>query len=470
MQTVRKLERIDNTFGSDLMCSVQCGTEIIECDVADYNALGFRITCRDEKQFEMMLNSEIESARILFGKYVLGHLTHPKVLRAQEGTLGIVLVSTSRSTMTVVTRPRRLDVPYLLEPIVVGADPVRFKEKIVLRIVNISERGFRAKCSLSNKHLLTKHKFKDFEICIPTIGNFKCSFSITNIRAESKFITVGCEFLDATPTLNRAIGHFILLCTCLDANAGVESVEPEVFPKKLSPVLRFRRIDRRAEMDEVQKLRLLAYLKANKVVDGSTPESMTDEYDENSIITGAFIGSRLVGTFRIVFCTKGNPLPFEKYFPFPADGKYTRENCVEISRMAIDPAMQGSDVVFRVFQASALEFIPKTEYVFLLSTDDLAKNYLALGATKLEGPIPHPVAKDQQLSLFVLESARLKAGRMSALTWLFFAREFIDFLSSFGFTRRTRVPVFKYVRAPFELGAKRARKLIRSRKRKSQSN
>lgn len=457
---LRRLERIDNSFGTELFCTIECQLRTFRCDVADFNALGFRLSSRSMPEFEALMKEEIQTAKIHYGKYLLGFVTFPQVVRSQANSLGFVLVPTNRSKIEITTRPRRADIRYLLEPTLVGPDPVRLREKLIMRIDNISEKGFRAKCSLSNKHLLPKQKFRDFMMAIPGMGMFACSFEITNVRIDSDFLVLGCQFLNPSALLERSLRDFLLLCTCIERDER-RDFEGGKLPRKLSGLLRVRKIDHTLEMDAILDLRLKAYKDANKVADGATAASMRDEFDANSIILGAFIGSKVVGTLRIAFSRNGSPLPLEKFFKFPNYDRFARENSVEVSRMAIDPAAQGTDIFFRLMQGLALEFMPKKEFAFLMATDQLAGNYKAIGARRLEGPVPHPVAKDQFLSLYVVETAKVKKGNMSALAWLFFGRELVDFLSTFGFTQRTRFPVIKLFIAPLEIFSRKARRIRR---------
>ena len=458
----RRLERIENTFGSDLTCTVQCGSETFECGVADYNALGFRISCTEPQQFEKISREEIQSAQIRYGNYVLGFLTFPDISRATTTHGDLILVPSQKSRIQVVDRPLRADVPVLFEPVLVGPDPIKMREKLVFRVENISARGFRAKCSLSNRHLLPGQHLKDFSILIPTMGEFNCSFVIGNARVDRDFLILGCEFSGLTEKLAATIGDFLLLCSLSHKSADV-SPKLEHLPKKTSSILRLRRIDQSREMDKVLALRFSAYQGAHKLIPNAKISDMRDEHDQNAIVIGAFIGLHMVGTVRVVFSRGGSPFPFEKHFAFPETKALTRENCVELSKMAVATDLQGSDIVFRLLQAAAFEFISKCDYALLMSTKTLAKNYVSIGAEKLSENVPHPVVTGEIMNLYLFDNEKLKTGKMSALSWLFFAREIIDFVARFGFHAKTKPPVFKLLKAPIELASKRFKK-FRARK------
>lgn len=454
----RRLERIENGFGEDLVCELEVGGRKFTCAVSDYNALGFRLLCRNKRDYGLLHSADISSAKIIYGNYTLGAFTFPKVLRGNADSQKLVLIPSSRSNVQIVERPRRAPVPELLEPVLTGPDPIRLNEKAVMRVDNVSEGGFRAKCSLSNRHFLQGQLHRDFALFIPTTGLFKCSFRISSVRAEATHLWLGCELIGPTARLRKALRHFMLLCLFTSKDLDLHLAD-ERLPKRLTPILRIRRVNQDLEMDQVLSLRLRAYRAANKVFDGTQAVDMGDDYDKNSILLGAYVGTKIAGTVRVVFSRQGGAFPFEKFFRLPKG--FNRERSVELSRMAVEPALQGSDMAFRMMQAAALEFVPKADHAFLMSTEDLSENYLLLGAKRLAGPVPHPVNPGENLCLFVFNTEKLKFGKMSALAWLFFAREIIDFMSRFGFAKKTQTPLIKYARMPFELGFKKFKKFLR---------
>ena len=463
----RKLHRIGNDFGDDLKCKLSSGGRELICRVLDYNSLGIRILFATREDAEHARVHGVESAKVGFGNYQLGEFAFPEIRSGRASELEFIVLASESRSRSPVQREDRIDVPEILEPIATGPDPLRPREKFVMRILDISSSGFKAKCSLSNRHLMRGQILSGFSIQLPGIGAIKASFEITHLAADGRFLYLGCQFGGLGTKDRKLIQSFLLMCRLSAGDATLPDVR---FAAKdaLSQSLRVRRIDSVTDFQQVLALRLKAYLKANKVTDSTRPEDMTDEFDKNAIILGAFIGRRLVGTIRIVFSQDGSRFPFENYFPFPGlESGVVREESVEISKLAIDPEAQGSKVLFRIFQSFAIEFIPKKRFGILMATGTVARNYTLIGAKKISGALPHPVAKDQMLSLYVLDSRRLKSGRMSALAWLLFAREAIDFLARFGFARETRFPAIKIAQAPFEVIAKVARKMARRRRSKT---
>lgn len=457
MSDKRRLRRVENKFGSDLSCSIKTLDTTINCLVGDFNSLGIRVTCFSESDFQELIKSQLVSASIHYGTMAMGDLQNPRVLR----TLGqneLILVPTAKRGDVDNKREERATIPVLLEPLLTGKDPARINEMLILRLFNLSSQGFRAKCSRSNRHIFQGQVFSNYKLYLPSIGEIEVSFKVIDIQSVDEYLHIGCQLLDVSSANEVKLRSFLILCLLTEEK---KSVHLETGSKKFTKIIRIRRIDSQSDFEEVLRLRFEAYNGAHKLIENATIEDMTDEFDKNSIILGAFMGSKLVGTIRIVFSNNGSEFPFQKYFPFPVFKDVAPETSVEVSKLAIDPLVQGSDVLFRLFQTVAIEFVPKRSYALLMSTDSLAKNYMAIGAKKISGSVFHPVQKSERMSLYVIQTSDLKNARISALAWIFFGKEIQNFMITFGFMTKTKTAFLKFFKAPIELVPKLWRRLIR---------
>lgn len=461
MSDRRRLNRIENTYGTDMFCTLEVGGQAIPVEVMDFNSFGIRLRLSDA-QVKVDIGASIDSARIFYGTHLLGVFPLPTVVRVRESRNEIVLIPNQNGAGGYMERSERARVPFVLEPLIIGADPIRLKEQLIFRVENLSTTGFGAKCSLSNRHLLAGTQLENFKMILPGLGEINCSFRLSNVRPGKNAIQLGCAFLELDTNARKTIQGFLMLC--MYTNAKEQSVNEEMLKKsgKLLSLIRVRRIDSEKDRMAVNELRFKAYSGANKLVENATVVDMQDDFDGDAMVLGAFIGPKLIGTFRIVFGGGGRPFPFEHYFPFPSVPGVTREQTVEVGKLAIDPTFQGSEILFRLFQTFAIETLPKRRYAVLLSTNSLAKNYVMIGASKIPGAVcDHPVLKNEQLQLFLIEAGKFSTGRMSALAWVGFAREVVDFMSTFGFATKTTFPLAKYVLVPMELGYKYWRRLMR---------
>ena len=190
-------------------------------------------------------------------------------------------------------------------------------------------------------------------------------------------------------------------------------------------------------MTGILKVRFESYKKAKKIDESVTSFlDMGDEYDDNSIILAAFLGTKIVGTIRIVFSKNESLFPFEKIFPFPQ--KITRDNLVEVSRLAILPEYQGSDIILKLFQGFATEYMSKKRYALCMATKKIAPYYTSIGAKRISEEKTHPVLLDESLTCYLFDVVSLEKGKMSGTAWYLFAREVIDHMSKFGVTRKPR--------------------------------
>ena len=461
MEDRRRLRRIENRFGSDLNCLVQTVSSSISCEVVDFNSLGLRIRCNSLEESDLIAKSSIKRATISYGTMDLGNFHSPTVKKNEGQSLELILLPKVQIADPSNAREERANIPELFEPLVVGHDPVRIKETLVMRIDNISSKGFRAKSSLSNRHLFQGQLLENFIIYLPSIGEMKVSFRVLNMRHSEGFLYLGCQFEQTNREDDIKVKSFLLLCLLSSQNNSDSAERTDLLPRKISSILRVRRVDSREDFQEVLKLRHEAYSGAHKLTEDSTVQDMEDEFDQNSVVLGAFMGKKLVGTIRIVFSKGESKFPFEKYFDFFSGSVGEREKYVEVSKLAISPRLQGGDVLFRLFQVFAIEFMPKREYALLMATDSLAKNYISIGAKRISGSCPHPVLKDESLSLYLLETQKLKDTKMSALAWFFFGREIHQFMSKFGFTPKTGFQFFKMLRLPIEIAPKLVRKVLK---------
>lgn len=462
MAEKRRLRRVENKFGNDLTCLVKTESKEIECLVGDFNSLGIRITCHNQIDFELLVKSPLLGASIRYGIMEMGDFQNPTVLRTL-GANELILVPPVRRGNVDNKREERAKVPELLEPLLTGPDPARINEVLIFRLFNLSSQGFRAKCSRSNRHIFQGQGFKNYKLYLPSVGEINVSFKIIDVQSVDGYLHVGCQLEEVSDADKIKLRSFLILCLLTEEK---KSVHLDSGSKKFSKIIRIRRIDSQEDFDEVLRLRFEAYSGANKLTENATMQDMTDEFDRNSIILGAFMGKKLVGTIRIVFSDGQSQFPFQKYFPFPSYKDVAPLSSVEVSKLAIDPLVQGSDVLFRLFQTVAIEFVPKRSYALLMSTDSLAKNYVAIGAQKISGSVFHPVQKTEKMSLYVIETDDLKNARISALAWIFFGKEIQNFMITFGFMTKTKTAFLKLFKAPFELAPKLMRRIwrrIRSR-------
>ena len=139
-----------------------------------------------------------------------------------------------------------------------------------------------------------------------------------------------------------------------------------------------------SEYQEILKLRWRAYRNEGKILEDTDVQGMKDDYDPRSLIYAVQIGKTVVATFRLVFAKRNEDLPFEKYFEYEKIERFKncpRSQVIEISRLAIDPIFQGSDILVTIIRNLVVELTikVKVKYSACLATRDLAKYYTEIG-------------------------------------------------------------------------------------------
>jgi hypothetical protein len=135
----------------------------------------------------------------------------------------------------------------------------------------------------------------------------------------------------------------------------------------------------------------------------------------------------------------GQTFPFETYFGSCESLGIVRNNACEISRLAILPAFQGSDL-FVGFVRVTIQILVHLglDTVFCLATNKLTSMYQRIGADRVSGPVRHPVLVDEFLNLYRIKTAWFLTGtRMDLEVWKKISEEAMSHLTYYGFLRHS---------------------------------
>jgi hypothetical protein len=124
----------------------------------------------------------------------------------------------------------------------------------------------------------------------------------------------------------------------------------------------------------------------------------------------------------------------------------------EVSRFAIDPHYQGTDLFFALFRKIIFEIgAKKINSPVCLATKKLSKYYIGIGAKPVSKAIPHPTIEGETLTLYLFDPDCIISGKMSSLGWLFVAKPALKLLWKFKFVRKPSSGISKYFLAVPEL-------------------
>lgn len=466
MQAERRgLRRINNKYGSELTASLQCGSEIFSAEVSDYNSLGVSLKIDIS---EVDVNSfKIDKLQLHYGKEVVCEIAYPKVIHHQRESRKTVVSLSAQDSERRAQRQNseRVDLGFSFHGSVYGVDPFTLDQTLVFRMSNFSSEGFALISSKSNRHLTVGLKLNNYTLMIPGYDLMKVSFQIQNIQDTGTHIKLGCRFLGVDKKLKKATQKILFTHSkiALEDESTKLSVRERIKSiGKFGSWIRVRKISTESDYEQALKIRYEAYKAALKTEAHQTWKDMADEYDKHSIIYVAYVGQTVVGTIRLVFRENGRPLPFEKYLDITAIKQINPDSAAEITRFAIHPQFQGTDVFFSLFRKIIFEIGSKNiGSSVCLATEKLSKYYKAIGAFEVSEPIPHPTLSGETLTLYLFEPENFLKGRMSALGWFFVAKPSMRLLRKFGFIRTPDNDFFKYPMAVFEFLHMRVQKIFK---------
>lgn len=452
----RQLFRNSNKFGAELSCSCLIGGISYSFEVVDFNTLGIKLRSLELRD---LTSVSIERIQIKYFEKVICDFNGPRVVRSEGSDLLILSLDQNffdRNQSNLSNRSLRAPLPQMQQGVLWGVDPMTIEQLLYFRVTDISESGFRLISSKTNNHIFPGMEFENFELQIPGFQVAKVSFRIVNVKDQSDFLSFGCKFTKLGKGLQKTIKKVSVI---LGDPLSTNSEDNSIFKFNIKETKRFRghilvrQVKGQKDYQEVLKIRFKAYKAAQKVATDQTVESMSDVFDKHSIILIGYIGSKAVGTLRMVIKSSDSTLPCETHFSlsqFPEIG--TDGPIAEISRFAIDPMFQGTDLFLGMARKLLMEIAAKNiAYPLCLATPKMAGSYISLGAVPISEPIPHPIAADQTLTLYWLKPDNVLGAKTGSLSWIFIIRPALQRLRSFGYTEQKSNGLIHFIRAPFEL-------------------
>lgn len=452
MKENRSLRRIDNTFGSDLKAIVYYDNTPHEREVLNYNSLGVSIKIQEDDS--NIIN--IQKVELIYGKAVISEFVKPKLVRKDLQNKNMIISFSENDDGNLIKKERedRAEFAEVLQGSAITTDPFTIDQALIFKVANISEKGVRLTSSKSNRHLTPGLVLKNVDIMLPGYGIFKTDIKIKNVNDENNKLNLGCEFLKKSKEQDSILDKIVLTTNKLviPSNYSKELRSKIKKVKKFGNRIRVRRLSSEEEYEKVLYVRFNAYKAANKVKDGMTLFDMKDQYDEHAIIYAAFIGPNIVGTIRLVFRNNGNKLPLEEYFDISKISEINPDETVEISRFAIDPHFQGTDLFFALFRKNMIEMgMKQIKYPVCLATGELAPYYRTIGAKEISEPVPHPTLPNTFLTLFLFNPDNIARGKTSALGWFFITKPAKRIFNRFGLHMSRDLSFLKLFLLPIEL-------------------
>jgi hypothetical protein len=448
----RKIER-SNFDGDPLFrAHLKIGDFNIDADITDISSagVGLRLAENDMRHFQP--NSSIDELFVYYGKSLLCEAKNPKVVNLAENRIGVSFVEQGSRFDR---RAGRLIINPTMEPAMFAVDPIDHQHLLHLRVLNISMKGMLASTSISNRNIMPGVILKNTMI-LPGVGLVECELRVRNVKVQDKRTYLGCEFVGTTKKLEESIARFALI------GGENKDLPPEMYAQRLKElnfplssigvVTRLVRVSTKAQYEDMLRVRFAAYKAAAKVPEGWTAANMADEFDVQSFNYIGVANGISFATFRMTVCDHDDEhFPFESHEPFDAEKVgFARNEVFEVSKLAILPDFQKTDIVLSLFRKIGIETVKHKKGVLLLSTKALRRLYFKLGAKLISEEYPHPLIAGETLSLLVLPVENYMNGQgMSGLSWELLSKFVKDHFDRAGVEIGASAPSPKGLRAKF---------------------
>ena len=295
---------------------------------------------------------------------------------------------------------------------------------------------------MCNKHILVGSLLENCQLLLPGIGVLTVNLVVCNAFSKDKHLVFGCLFQSINKHALEMLAQYAII--------GGDNLPPHLSQRKellkaaglttrsLSKPCTIKVVETGQELEQILEVRFVAYQAVAKIPPGATSEIMEDAYDASSIIYCAKYGPDVIATMRVnISKSNGHKFPFETYFGSCENLGISRHNTCEISRLAILPEFQGSDL-FIGFVKVTIQMLVKLhlDTMFCVATNKLAPMYQRIGAERMSEPVRHPVLIDESLSLYRIKTSSFLTGsNMTCEVWKKISEEAINHLIYHGFLR-----------------------------------
>jgi hypothetical protein len=433
----RRIERINTQNTNDYSAQLIGNTGQYSYKIIDYNSISMKIKPIKEKINE---SDSIFSLNIIYINRIIASIYNPSIIRKlDDGVLIIDLCNSSKEKKS--RTNKRMEIIEKFKPFLIVADPIQIDRTLHFELINITSNGFAIKSSLSNKHLIPGQTIRDAKMHLPIVGIVNLNFEVKRISMRDNHLIIGAAFIDTHESDLEKIAQFCLFGTAPEikdssSKAKLLTIKENIFNlRDLGRGISVEIVNNETDYSGVLEVRFNAYKKANKLSKNiSSSKDFADTYDKHSIIIIAKIGSDVVGTVRMVFCDKNEQrFPFEEFLNEKNFLQNERANYFEVSRLAIDPSLQRSDILMKLFKEVARLTIVNRKTTLCFSTRILRPMYQKIGFTVISTETPHPTIERETLALMKIESDDFIYGsKMKKEIWEKFSKEVVQNLEYGG--------------------------------------
>jgi hypothetical protein len=415
---------------------------LFQASIIDFNAESLAVDVTALADLET-LASQIEGITITHGAREVRSIARPQVkIRKDDSQWKLIVLLNPSARETTERRHKRIKTRDNFKPLLWVADPFHLSRIVNFHVENFNVDGLQLSTSLSNKHLMVGSILENCQLLLPGIGVVTITLGIRNAFAKDKHLIFGCLFHSITKQALEMLAQYAII--------GGANLPPHLSQRQellraaglttrsLAKPCTIKVVETCQELEQILDVRFVAYRAAAKTPPGATSDIMADEYDASSIIYCAKYGSDVIATMRAnISKSDRQRFPFETYFGSCERLGIARHSSCEISRLAILPAFQGSDL-FIGFVKVVVQMLVKLHLatMFCVATNKLAPMYQRIGAERISDPVQHPVLTDESLCLYRIKTSTFLTGSNMALdVWKKISEEAISHLTYHGFLK-----------------------------------
>ncbi len=238
------------------------------------------------------------------------------------------------------------------------------------QIHDVSDTGMQLNTSLSNKYLVQGIHLQ-LTAVFPMGGSVAIRGEIARVNVGSfgseDRLVVGIKFVSLDKQAKRIIGQYLIQ---FSSSANLDSFRDHGFiPRSVLKGVKFGNVKTEDQYKQVLDLRFRANQASNQLKNIAAPIDLADIGDSRSRIIIGTRNDKVVATARISFPSRAEPTEAENYLRWPDELPHP-DQIFEISRLAIDPQFQHSDVLAGLFRYMALTCISADRRHCVLATMD----------------------------------------------------------------------------------------------------
>jgi GNAT superfamily N-acetyltransferase len=410
----------------------------LACKVLSITPLGIRLEVESAADIHHWMGASIKAVVAFPDAQAATY--HGVVVGASPSSLGVSTQISVRVTETLSDRPKHLErrrharwrCSDEFHPTGVAANPSKFNDFVLFRVLDISRSGMRLLTSLRNKFIV-RDMILDAIVSFPMVSQVSLRLIVQNVtfvsEGEKDYLSVGVAMSRETPDQRGVISQY--MAQFGDVDSLQEFRRDGFYSAATDGKLEFGVVRSEQDYREILNLRHLAYSAEGKLGKSASVNEASDIHDSRARILICRFQGKAVGTARLTFHEYGDITEHEEFLPWSHELP-RRDESVEVTRVCTHPDFRGKGLLFALLRYVVITATQAGRtWVVSSSTEDLVPLYRFVGLTEVGLMYKHPDLNG--LEHFVLAGSMIDAlsGRSVGPTaWNAVWRDALPYLSN----------------------------------------